>query len=391
MAFRKLSPTTRRLLPLYIAAFLQSVPFWYAIEKLFMLEIGFNTASIGLMVAIMGAVVIISETPSGILADRWSRKGVMILGALFLLIGGVIGGISQNEFVFIMYAAFWGIYSALYSGTYDSVIYDTEIEEEGSSKNFEKYLGYLRIVEGSGFIIGAVAGGWIASALTLRSTFFVSLPFLLLAFVFLFRFKEPLLHKAEVTDPVFKHIRQTFAVVLRNKMLLPVVVSAVGFAILMDTIFELNQLWFIALATPLAVYGVIGAGIFSTWTIGGLAARFMRPSRALLLSGASIILGTISLVFVRNYWVTFAVMVALGALLVGINVVLTGKLHDELPSKLRAGSASVVSTVGSCLVIPASLLLTMVAERQSIFAATWLLVGVAVISTGALIAMIRRA
>ncbi len=384
-----LSPVSRRLLPLYIAALLQSIPFWYAIEKLFMTSIGFNTASIGLMVGIMGAVIIITETPSGVLADRWSRKGVMILGVIFLLLSGFIGGISHNEFMYIASTMLWGVYSALYSGTYDSVIYDVTLEEEGSSKNFERHLGKLRIVEGSGFIIGALGGGWIASALSMRSTFFISLPFLLLAFGFLAWFKEPLLHKAEVSDPVFKHIRQTFAAVLRNKILLPVVVSAVGFAILMDTIFELNQLWFIALATPVALYGVIGATIFSTWTIGGFLARWQRKRTLLLLSGISIVVGFLSMVYIRNYWVILAALFMLGALLVGLNVVLTRMLHDELPSKLRAGSASVVSTLGGCLVIPGSLLFTGIAENRDIFLATWLLVAIALIATASLFFTLR--
>lgn len=80
----KLSSTSRRLLPLYIAVALQNIPFWYAIEKIFMLGIGFNTATIGVMIAIMSVVMLAVETPSGILADRWSRKGVMVLGCFAL-------------------------------------------------------------------------------------------------------------------------------------------------------------------------------------------------------------------------------------------------------------------------------------------------------------------
>src|SRR3546814_15678623 len=100
------------------------------LEKLFMLDIGFNTASIGIMVAVMSVVMLAVETPSGILADRWSRKGVMILGAISLLVSGIIGALSFNEPVYILSTVFWGIYAALYSGTYDSVIYDTTVRSE---------------------------------------------------------------------------------------------------------------------------------------------------------------------------------------------------------------------------------------------------------------------
>ena len=63
----------RRLLPLHAAVLLQGVALWVPVEKLFMTEIGFDAASVGVMAAIYAAVVPVIEIPSGILADRWSR------------------------------------------------------------------------------------------------------------------------------------------------------------------------------------------------------------------------------------------------------------------------------------------------------------------------------
>ena len=159
----KLSPTMRRLMPLYIAVFFQSIPLWYATEKIFMLDIGFTTATIGVMFAVMSVVMLAIETPSGILADRWSRKGVMMLGASALLISAVIGAFSFNEPMYILSCVFWGVFAALYSGTYDAVIYDTTVEEHGDSKQFEKYLGRFKAVEGMTFVIAALIGAFIAS------------------------------------------------------------------------------------------------------------------------------------------------------------------------------------------------------------------------------------
>ena len=76
----------RRLLPLQIAMGLQGMLLWLPIEKLFMTQIGFDAASVGVMAAAYAAVVPLLEVPSGILADRWSRSWVMILATLALLI-----------------------------------------------------------------------------------------------------------------------------------------------------------------------------------------------------------------------------------------------------------------------------------------------------------------
>ena len=47
-----------------------------------MTPIGFDAASIGAMAAVYAVVVPILEVPSGILADRWSRRGVLILASI---------------------------------------------------------------------------------------------------------------------------------------------------------------------------------------------------------------------------------------------------------------------------------------------------------------------
>jgi hypothetical protein len=42
----------RRLMPLYVAVFLQNLALWVPIEKLFMTSIGFDAAGVGLMAAV---------------------------------------------------------------------------------------------------------------------------------------------------------------------------------------------------------------------------------------------------------------------------------------------------------------------------------------------------
>lgn len=122
-----------RLLPLHVAAFLQGVGFWVPIEKLFMSEIGFDAASIGLMTAAYAAVVPLLEVPSRTLADRWSRRGVLVLSCAALTLCALLGGISHDVPTYIPSALALGVYFAMYSGTMDSVVYDTVLEETGDS------------------------------------------------------------------------------------------------------------------------------------------------------------------------------------------------------------------------------------------------------------------
>jgi len=55
-------------------------------------------------------------------------------------------------------------------------------------------------------------------------------------------------------------------------------------------------------------------------------------------------------------------------------------MHDELPSRLRAGSASVVSTLARIILIPGSLLFTIIANDYSLSLATYIPLAIAAIS-----------
>jgi len=160
----------------------------------------------------------------------------------------------------------------------------------------------------------------------------------------------------------------------------PVVIAVVGFAVLQDTLFELYQLWFIASNTPLALYGLIAAAVLSTWAIGGLIVN-RTQGRFTSLGGLVVILLTLlGLIYLRNPWLLLAAQFLLGAYLTAYGVILSRKLHDELPSKVRAGSSSVVSTLGRAIMIPGSLLFTAIANQRGVFMASYLLLGMAVIA-----------
>ena len=62
---------------IYLSNFLTGLVFWYGIEKLFMLSIGITAYSVGTITALFIVVTLLLDIPSGMLADRWSRKGTL--------------------------------------------------------------------------------------------------------------------------------------------------------------------------------------------------------------------------------------------------------------------------------------------------------------------------
>ncbi|ABD11981.1 hypothetical protein ThrDRAFT_01796 [Frankia casuarinae] len=70
-----------------------------------------------------------------------------------------------------------GIYFALSSGTVDSIVYDVVLEETGSSKLYETWIGRVTMIENGVLVVSALAGGAIAGWASARVASFATLPF----------------------------------------------------------------------------------------------------------------------------------------------------------------------------------------------------------------------
>ncbi|HEX6556207.1 MAG TPA: hypothetical protein VF026_25840, partial [Ktedonobacteraceae bacterium] len=99
---------TRRLLPLYIAAFSQGLVLWAPIEKVFLNSLGFDQAALGLMAACYGSLIPLLDLTSGILADRWSRKGILMLASVASMLNALLGGLSHDVPTYLVSTLFFG-------------------------------------------------------------------------------------------------------------------------------------------------------------------------------------------------------------------------------------------------------------------------------------------
>lgn len=375
-----MNPLPRRLLPLYIAAGLQGFNLWAPVEKLFMNEIGFHTASMGMMAAAYSALVPIIEIPSGLLADRWSRRGVLIVASAALMASSLLGGLSTNVITYVISALAFGAYFAMYSGTLDAVIYDTLLEESGGSASFEKLLGRARLVESSALVTSSIAGGWIASLLSTRITYFLTVPVAALSIVALLRFDEPKLHKR--TTSLRSQVALTYRVLLQRGHLLPVVTLAVMSGLLLQSIFEFGPLWLLALAAPTVLYGPFWAGLMSTGGLGALLAPWVRLERPVTLAAVVVtMLGSaLTLALSRTLAVVTAAQIVLALLIVAVGLHVTRLMHDGVPSEVRTGVASGVGALSGAVFFPFALLFGFVGDAYGIAAGGWLLTGVTAVT-----------
>jgi MFS family permease len=382
----------RRLRPLHAGVALQGFLLWFPVEKLFMNEIGFDAASVGLMAAAYAVIVPVLEVPSGILADRWSRRGMLALSSVALAVCSLIGGLSHDVTTYVIGALVLGVYFALYSGTVDAMVYDTVVEETGDGAGFERRIGRVRFVESVALVASSLAGGWLASVLPTRVTYFLSIPFALLSIVAYLRFREPRLHRANESVPLRRQVALTLGALAGRRRLLPVVALSVFAAVLLQTVFEFGPLWLVAVSAPAVLFGPYWAGLMSTLGLGGLLAGrldFTRPA-TLLGTGGVITVAAVALTSTRDVLSITAAQIALGLLLMAITVHVSQLLHDAVPSTVRAGVASGVSTITWLVFLPFSLVFGVVSDAVGVHTAALLLAGAAVVVSVLLAVTARR-
>ena len=381
----------RRLRPLHTAVFLQGFMLWVSVEKLFMTELGFDAAAVGVMAAAYSAMVPLLELPTGILADRWSRRGVLILSSVAIALGALFGGLSQNVTTYVISALLFGVYVACYSGTLDSVVYDTVLEETGDGADFQRRLGRVQAVEAVALVISALAGGWLAGLLEPRVAYFLTVPFALASIGGYALFREPRLHRAAEPVALRRHLALTVRAVTRRGRLLPIVTLGVLAAVISQLVFEFGPLWLVALAVPAAAYGPYWAGLVSTLGFGGLLAgrlRLDRPVNAWAAAGAMTVAALLltadtGLVAVTAAQVTLALLTGLAAIHV------SAVLHDAVPSAIRSGVASGVSSLSWLAFLPVALGFGALSTAQGVHRAGWMLVALAILA-GVLLAATAR-
>lgn len=206
--------------------------------------------------------------PSGLLADRWSRKGVLILASFALAGAAFVGGVSNGIGLYLLCAILWGVFYACYAGMYESIVYDTLAEEKQSPALYRKIYGRIQIADSAGLVLGGLVSTFVATRLGLRETYFLSIPFALLAVTALLLFREPQLHKHR-RQLLGAQVRETFRAVTRRGYALPVVISLVIKTTVLFMMFEFAQLWLIALNAPTGFFGFAGALLYAAIGFGG--------------------------------------------------------------------------------------------------------------------------
>lgn len=140
--------------------FLKNLRFFDAFFILFLLEKGLSFTQIGLLYAVREIVINVFEIPSGIIADTFGRKKLLIASFIVYIISFYVFYLSNDFFLFLIAFLLYGIADAFRSGTHKGMIMEYLKLNHWENQKIN-YYGHTRSWSQKGSAISALIAGFI--------------------------------------------------------------------------------------------------------------------------------------------------------------------------------------------------------------------------------------
>lgn len=355
-----------------IQFFLRDLVLIYPTYAIMMQSGGISALSLATLFVIWSGTALVLEVPSGALADHFSRRNLLALAGFITSLCFLVWLWFPNWWGYAAGFVIWSIGSSLISGTSESLLYDTLMQEEASDA-FERIYGLGEAAEGLGVITALLVGGWLAESGYFWPLVLSILGPVLASVLVMFALDEPARFTDEEDDNEVEEQRylQTLTSGFRYSVStreLQVVLLA--FALLVVIPYTLEEYIGPLLAESgefsLTLIGLLYAGIWLARTVGLTLAHRFRVSNlwhvllGLTLSGAvlalSVLLPPLGVV----------VCIALAFLIGGASeVLLQGFLQRTLDGRVRATVTSVMQMAAECSGLVFFLIIGLVASASN--------------------------
>lgn len=155
-------PVRSFLFRLYAHCFVDELMLIYAFYAVMFVDRGMSPMQISILLAAWCAITIVLEIPSGVLADRHSRKGLMVIGSGFRALGYLCWLFFPGFWGFLAGFILWGIEGALGSGAFEAFLYD-ELKHLGREAEYALVQGRCRSIGQLGIVASAAIASWAVS------------------------------------------------------------------------------------------------------------------------------------------------------------------------------------------------------------------------------------
>lgn len=270
-------------------------------------------ALIGLAVGVYGLTQAILQIPFSLIADRYSRKPLIVLGLLLFALGGAIAAMSDTIYGVIIGRAIAG--GGAVSAVVMALLADVTREE-----NRMKAMAMMGMSIGLSFVIAFSLGPWLTSVVGISGLFWVTTLMGLLAIAMLFLVPKTTRHHKNFQQGYLTQLKQVLKMGDLNRLH----VSVFALHLLLTAMFIYVPSQLIDFADiPLAQHGLIYLpllviSLFFAFPSIILAEKYRKMRGIFLTAIAGIIAGLIVMIF--GFESKYILLLGLGLFFIAFNV-----------------------------------------------------------------------
>ncbi|HEY8420918.1 MAG TPA: MFS transporter, partial [Thermoclostridium sp.] len=246
---------------LYAIRFFHNLIPAYVIERLFWEQRGMTIRLVVYTEILYAVTVVLLEIPSGIIADKWGRKKLVIVNA--------VSGCCEL-LILIFATKFWHFAAAIFvagvgraagSGAENALLYDSLLSN-GDENSFEKCLGRLNALEFTAAILAALSGSFMAGRYGFELNYWISLAGMFASLCISFMLREPEVRSRTGEQiPIKDYVVASLSFFRSNYGVCLVLFSAMIAGSAMNFIDEFWQLYVSRLGIPVIYFGFFSSAL----------------------------------------------------------------------------------------------------------------------------------
>jgi len=175
----------------YAFQLLQSFQLWWPIWVLYLTDFrGFSLTQVSGLEALFWVVIVLSEVPTGAVADRFGRKTSLMLGAACTTVAVLVFGVASNYWIVLASYVAWAFGLTFQSGA-DAALTFESLRAVGRERDYSRVAGIGMGIFSFGMLAGLLAGAPLAAATNLALPILLSAGIAFLALLVAATYREP--------------------------------------------------------------------------------------------------------------------------------------------------------------------------------------------------------
>jgi MFS family permease len=341
---------SKNISKLYFIAFFHNLIPAYVIERLFWQERGMTVLMVVLCEIIYAVTIVICELPTGILADKFGRKALLVFGAVLSMLEFIILLFASNFWTFAFVVFLAGIAGACTSGASNALLYDSLLVTK-QEHSFEKIVGRLNSLDLIGSLLAALSGSFLAKVFGFEFNYILSVGSMFIALAFTVFLMEPPIQtqvKEEKGQKLKVYLDQSISFFKGNPKLVSIITNAMALGACVTYLDEFWQLYLDEISYSILFFGVFSAVI----SLARIPGNLIAASLLNYFSAETIILSVLG-VSAAGFFMTalfpgvFGIIAMLIIFLASgvVDPVVSGYLHHRGSSEIRATLESIQSLI----------------------------------------------